>query len=260
MLLRENFGGSPIAAFDAFAATGQTRSVVRRDYALIAPDSHIPTPLPSWNGAVGVTILSPAMGARLAQTLVPLQAGTWAHYSPAQGVEAVLFLLDGAADWDGETVETGAFLYLPPGAKLSVSARENCRMLCFEKRFVPHAELETPARLLGHESDVEGAPYVGDPDARLKVLLPDRPEFDLAVNIFSYQPGARLPLVEVHVMEHGLMMLSGEGIYRLGDDWYPVMAGDCIWMASYCPQWFAATGKVPARYIYYKDVNRDALG
>jgi (S)-ureidoglycine aminohydrolase len=30
-------------------------------------------------------------------------------------------------------------------------------------------------------------------------------------------------------------------------------------MASYCPQWFVAMGKRPARYLYYKDVNRDAL-
>ena len=251
---------TPFHAFDAFAATGQTRSVVRRDHALIAPDSHIPAPLPSWDGAPGTTILSPAMGARLAQTLVPLTTGTSAQFAPAPGIEAVVYLLEGAAAWDGETVENGAYLYLPPGEKLSVTARENCRMLCFEKRFVARANLPTPARLVGHQSDVEGAPYLGDPDARLQVLFPDRPEWDLAVNIFSYQPGARLPLVEVHVMEHGLMMIGGEGIYRLGDDWYPVMAGDSIWMNSYCPQWFAATGKVAARYIYYKDVNRDAMG
>lgn len=247
-------------SFDAFACTGQTRSVVKRDYALIAPDSHIPAPLPSWNGAPGVIILSPMMGARLAQTLVPLATGTQAHYAPLEGVESVVYLLDGAANWDGKTVEAGAFVYLPPGGKLNVKSLGNCRMLCFEKRFVPRADFQTPARLTGHQSEREGQPYLGDPDARLQVLLPDAPEFDLAVNIFSYQPGARLPLVEVHVMEHGLMMLSGEGIYRLGEDWYPVMAGDSIWMASYCPQWFAATGKVTARYIYYKDVNRDVLG
>ena len=247
-------------AFDLFAQTGQTRSVVKPDHALIAPDSHVPAPLPSWNGAVGVTILSPALGARLAQTLVPLEASVSAQFSPSEGVESLVYLLDGRADWDGAKVEAGAFVYLPPGEKLGVRALENCRMLCFEKRFVPRVGLKVPARLMGHQSEREAAPYLGDPDARLQTLLPDKPEFDMAVNIFSYQPGARLPLVEVHVMEHGLMMLNGEGIYRLGNDWYPVMAGDCIWMNSYCPQWFAATGKVAARYIYYKDVNRDILG
>ena len=42
----------------------------------------------------------------------------------------------------------------------------------------------------------------------------------------------------------------------LEDAWYPVAAGDCIWMAPYCPQWFVAMGKSPARYLYYKDINR----
>ena len=59
----------------------------------------------------------------------------------------------------------------------------------------------------------------------------------------TYQPGAALSMVEVHVMEHGLLMLEGGGIYRLGDSWYPVTAGDFIWMGPYCPQWFGAIGK-----------------
>jgi hypothetical protein len=54
--------------------------------------------------------------------------------------------------------------------------------------------------------------------------------FDFAVNTMVYQPGASLSMVEMHVMEHGLIMLEGGGIYRLGDSWYPVTAGDFIWM------------------------------
>ena len=88
------------------------------------------------------------------------------------------------------------------------------------------------------------------------MLLPEDLSFDLAVNIFTYQPGATLPFVETHIMEHGLLMLSGQGIYRLDADWHPVKAGDVIWMAPYCPQWFVAMGPTPASYIYYKDVNR----
>ena len=56
-----------------------------------------------------------------------------------------------------------------------------------------------------------------------------------------------------------LLMLAGQGIYRLEDSWYPVTAGDAIWMAPYCPQWFVAMGKQPASYLYYKDVNRPAI-
>ena len=72
----------------------------------------------------------------------------------------------------------------------------------------------------------------------------------------TYQPGATLPMVEIHVMEHGLLMLAGGGIYRLGERWYPVAEGDFIWMAPYCPQWFGALGKTPAKYLIYKDCNR----
>jgi hypothetical protein len=50
-------------------------------------------------------------------------------------------------------------------------------------------------------------------------------------------------------MEHGLLMLEGGGIYRLGNCWYPVQTGDFIWMAPYCPQWFGALGKTPAKYL-----------
>ncbi len=51
----------------------------------------------------------------------------------------------------------------------------------------------------------------------MKQLLPTAPGFDYAVNTMRYQPGASLALVEIHVMEHGLLMLEGGGIYRLGN-------------------------------------------
>ena len=38
-----------------------------------------------------------------------------------------------------------------------------------------------------------------------------------------------------------------------------VKAGDFIWMAPYCPQWFGAIGKEPAKYLIYKDFNRHTL-
>jgi (S)-ureidoglycine aminohydrolase len=55
-------------------------------------------------------------------------------------------------------------------------------------------------------------------------------------------------------------MLEGGGIYRLNDSWHSVTAGDFIWMAPWCPQWFGAIGKTPAKYLIYKDWNRHPLG
>ncbi len=102
-------------------------------------------------------------------------------------------------------------------------------------------------------------PLDDDPGLQVKCLLPDEMSFDFAVNTMVYQPGAALSMVEMHIMEHGLIMLEGGGIYRLGDSWYPVTAGDFIWMAPWCPQWFGAIGKVPAKYLIYKDWNRHPL-
>ena len=96
-----------------------------------------------------------------------------------------------------------------------------------------------------------------DPWLEVRGLLPDNPAFDFRVNTMTYQPGASLAAVEIHVMEHGLLMLSGGGIYRLNTDWYPVQAGDFIWMGPYCPQWFGAIGKTPAKYLIYKDWDRE---
>jgi (S)-ureidoglycine aminohydrolase len=90
----------------------------------------------------------------------------------------------------------------------------------------------------------------------VRTLVPDLPQFDFAVNAMTFAPGAALSQVEMHVMEHGLLMLQGSGIYRLGDSWYPVSAGDFIYMAPFCPQWFGALGKSPAKYLIYKDWNR----
>jgi (S)-ureidoglycine aminohydrolase len=79
----------------------------------------------------------------------------------------------------------------------------------------------------------------------------------MAMNIFTFPPGYSLPVVETHVMEHGLYFLEGQGLYYLGDAWREVRAGDFIWMGPWCPQSFYATSSAPARYVYYKDVNRD---
>jgi (S)-ureidoglycine aminohydrolase len=156
-------------------------------------------------------------------------------------------------------LSAGMYLYLAPGQTMVLEAIEEAKAVLFQKRYTPLAGQAAPETLIGHASDIAGTPFLGNPKARLQVLLPTSLAFDLAVNIFTYQPGATLPFVETHVMEHGLLMLSGQGVYRLEDKWYPVTAGDVIWMAPYCPQWFVAMGDSSASYLYYKDVNRSLL-
>src|SRR5262245_40519431 len=226
---------------------GSTRSRVARDHALICPDSFVPAPLPGWERTQGVILIAPRMGARFTQYLALMEAGASAGAALA-GVERVLFVMDGTVSLqigrsEERTLGTGGFAYLPPQAEASLRAKSARRLNVFEKRYVPLPGVPHPGPVVGQEQDIEGIPFLGDPDALLKTLLPTEPAFDLAVNVFTFRPGATLPMVEVHVMEHGLLMLQGQGVYRLGDAWYPVRAGDAIWMAPYCPQWFVADRK-----------------
>lgn len=240
---------------------GGMRSHVAKDHALIEPGSFVTTALPGWEKTQGIILLAPAMGAHFTQYLAVMDADGLAK--PAMpGIERCIYVLEGSLVFrpagDREHfLSPGGYAFLPPDDKTTLHATTNCRINVFEKRYVPRTGTSLPRRIIGREQDVKGEPFLGDPAARLQVLLPDEPSFDLAVNVFRFQPGAALPFVEVHVMEHGLLMLEGQGVYRLGDRWYAVKAGDVIWMAPFCPQWFVAMGKQPAAYLYYKDVNRD---
>ncbi len=242
---------------------GFTRTVVKGRYALITPDGFVASNLPGWKDAVAVVNISPALGARFVQLHVTLgkdgvgEGNTGAHqyfiYALA-GAGTILFA------GKRHRLEAGSYAYLPAGTDLQVrTTGANLRLLIFEKTYEPLSGFKMPAALVGHERDVKGQAFLGNNDARLQILLPDIPDFDLAVNIFTYQPGATLPFVETHIMEHGLLMLKGQGVYRLDADYHPVKEGDVIWMAPYCPQWFVAMGKTPASYIYYKDVNRNPM-
>lgn len=243
---------------------GQTRDVIKERYALRTPAGHVPSSLPGWRDCALVAHISPEMGARFCQWQVTFGKKGEGHGNTGSN-EYFVYVLDGhcAARLAGQSsaLAAGSFAYLPPQTDFHFSRPgAGARLLIFEKKFQPLSGHKRPGLIIGHEKRVIGRPFLGNKDARLQVLLPDDLAFDMAVNIFTYQPGATLPFVETHIMEHGLLMLKGQGIYRLDADWHPVRAGDVIWMASYCPQWFVAVGPTPASYIYYKDVNRPFLG
>lgn len=241
----------------------QTRSRVTSQHALITPDTHVWATLPTWRGATAAVHISPHMGARFSQATVKLEPGGMTG-GAGEGIERFVWVRAGKAALKlpgGKTQELlpEMFAYLPPDKPHELKAVEASTLFVFEKRYQPASFAGEPTAVVGAAADVAGEPFMGDPQKRLQTLLPVDEQFDMAVNVFNYQPGAMLPQVEIHVMEHGLVMLDGMGVYRLGDDWYPVSEGDVIWMASYCPQWFVAMGDKPARYLYYKDVNRGPL-
>ena len=127
------------------------------------------------------------------------------------------------------------FAYIPQDSDHNIEATSESRIEVFEKPFIATENQPSLAAVFGKESDITSQPLMGDPDLQVRSLLPDSIAYDFAVNTMEYQPGAALAMVEMHVMEHGLLMLQGGGIYRLADSWYPVTVGDFIWMAPYCP-------------------------
>lgn len=239
---------------------GETRTRVKADYALIAEDGHVPSALKGFEGATPYFLISPAMGAGFTQMLIQFPASARARF-PSDEMETVFYVSAGRCEaLIGDVVATldeGGFGFCPSGVKLELTALGgSSTVTCFRKRFEPLNGFDAPRPIFGDERDVAPKPFLGNSRALLKTLLPESLDFDLAMNIFTFEPGATLPFVETHVMEHGLLMLSGQGLYRLGDDYYPVKAGDVIWMAPYCPQWFVAMGDSPASYLYYKNINR----
>jgi len=243
---------------------GHTRDVVKEHYALRTPGGFVPSRIPGWKNCLAVVQISPGMGANFCQTQIDLAKGGEGRGCTGAN-ELLVFVLHGQCalliDGKKHPLTAGSFVHAPAQTDFAFHSKTTgARLLVFEKVYAPLAGSAKPAVLVGHEKNVPAKPFLGQKGALLQVLLPDDLRFDMAVNIFTYQPGSTLPFVETHIMEHGLLMLKGQGIYRLDADWHPVQSGDVIWMAPYCPQWFAAIGEAPASYIYYKDINRAPLG
>jgi (S)-ureidoglycine aminohydrolase len=232
---------------------GYTRSASRPDHLLLTADTFVRAPLPGMRKATAIVHVSTAMGAHFVQYTAEFEEG--GSLAPA-AAQRFLYVLEGELRVAECALGPGHYAYMPAGCGASISASGKARASVIEKSYVPLDGFHAPAMLVGDESEIAGEPLGGDEGLVVRALLPNRPEFDFAVNTMTYAPGASLAMVEMHMMEHGLLMLAGGGIYRLGDRWYPVMAGDFIWMAPYCPQWFGALGKTPAKYLIYKDWNR----
>jgi (S)-ureidoglycine aminohydrolase len=200
------------------------------------------------------------MGAAFTEYTAEFETGGELGSTPAQ---RFLYVMEGAVtvELNGKHNELDArgYAYFPEGTSHRVVAGKNSRVAVIEKAYRALKSVKPPGAIVSSEDAILSHALSDDPDLQVKCLLPDEPQFDFAVNSMVYQPGAALRQVEMHVMEHGLIMLEGGGIYRLGDSWHPVTTGDFIWMAPWCPQWFAAIGKVPAKYLIYKDWNRHPL-
>jgi (S)-ureidoglycine aminohydrolase len=239
---------------------GESRSSFERTHFLQTPDTFVRAPLPGMRCATAIVHVSPAIGAGFLQYTAEMES---------QGIlgstreQRFVYVLEGNVSIkEGEKrheLSAGGYCYVPPERCGEIVAHTGSRVAVIEKTYQSADGIDAPDFLVHHETSVPAEALMGDSALEVRSLLPDHQKFDFAVNTMTYQPGTSLSRVESHVMEHGLLMLEGGGIYRLGDCWYPVSAGDFLWMAPFCPQWFGALGKTPAKYLIYKDWNRHPL-
>jgi (S)-ureidoglycine aminohydrolase len=186
---------------------------------------------------------------------------------PNPQAEAVLFVTAGALALtiDGaepEIMAPGGFAYLPAGCDWTLHSEGPAPAVFhwIRKRYVAADGIDAPLPFVTNEADIAPTPM---PDtegrwATTRFVSPDDLRHDMHVTIVTLQPGAVIPFLETHVMEHGLYVLQGKGVYRLNRDWVEVEAGDYMWLRAFCPQACYAGGPEPFRYLLYKDVNRHA--
>jgi (S)-ureidoglycine aminohydrolase len=218
--------------------------------------------LPGWHGAEVKILASPALGAQFAQYLAAVPPGVRGGFPVKAEVETFHYVLRGAGRFDDGTgferpLKAGSFGLTPPGVPGKFSATEPLQLLLLRKRYERVEGIEPFRACYGEEADIPRQIWGDSHHSLLQALLPEEPAFDMAMNIFTFDTGFGLPIIETHVMEHGLYFLQGKGVYYLDGDWMEVETDDFIWMGPFCPQSFYATGPVPSRYIYYKNVNRD---
>ncbi|KAL3633653.1 hypothetical protein CASFOL_022415 [Castilleja foliolosa] len=294
---------------------GFTRSVYKRDHALITPESHVFSPLPEWTNTLGAYLITPSMGSHFVMYLAKMPENAKSGHPPTD-VESIVSpsrnediddvvgplrddveddVRDGAdannraivMDYTAQFttneqwascedlkswvtsigIEHGmvivvsrkvdSYAYLPPNSEHSLKSDSTSTLVVFERRH-EYLQNHPPEQIIG-TTDKQPLLETQGEVFELRKLIPTSLPYDFNIHIMDFQPGEFLNVKEVHYNQHGLLLLEGQGIYRLGDSWYPVQAGDAIWMAPFVPQWYAALGKTKSRYLLYKDVNRNPL-
>ena len=228
-------------------------------------------------------------GAVFSMVLIKMQEGCESA-PPLPGVERFIFLVEGEIEGDCKYGGNYKMFELTPGKDEyaffphsrinhddetvagdwgsrgyhNFRAKKDSVILMYEQVYrPPHPGLDNVRSTEPVFGNVDAAPML-DPGAPevfgLRKLLPLSNEYDFNIHVMDFEPGQYLHCNEMHYNQHGMLMLEGQGVYRLRDDkWYHVRAGDAIYMAPFVPQWYAALEPGRTRYILYKDTYRDPL-
>lgn len=180
------------------------------------------------------------------------------------GAEGVLFVVEGCFTLTiGDTahqLEPGGYAFIPAGSdwRLHNDSGAVTRFHWIRKHYEAVEGLARPEPLVLNEQNIAPTVMPGTDGkwATTRFVDPADLRHDMHVTVVTFEPGAVIPFLETHVMEHGLYVLEGKAAYRLNQDWVEVEAGDYMWLRAFCPQACYAGGPGLFRYLLYKDVNR----
>lgn len=223
--------------------------------------------LPFWEGTRAWIIARPLSGfaETFSQYVMEVQPGGGSDRpEPDAGAEGALFITEGEAtvtvDGAEHVLAAGGFAFLPAGRAWSLRNRgaAPARFHWIRKAYEAVDGLGAPDPVFSSDAAVAPSvmPDCGGVWATTRFVDPADLRHDMHVTIVTLQPGGVIPFPETHVMEHGLYVLQGKGVYLLNQTWVEVEAGDFMWLRAFCPQACYAGGPGPFRYLLYKDVNR----
>ncbi len=245
----------------------RTRSVVKKNnYVIIEVDGIVKNSIPGYINCDISILGSPAMGASFADYICTVHPEGRNDKIGGEGIESFLYVVEGKvsvanADKSAD-LEAGGYMYSPADKPLSFVNRSDrdARLYLYRRRYEA-LEGYAAYTVLGNINEVPWVKYEGMENCLIKDFLPSAKDFgfDMNMHILKFEPGASHGYIETHIQEHGMLFLSGKGMYRLDDEWIPLKKGDYVFMDAYCPQACYGVGDEDFSYIYSKDCNRDVL-
>jgi (S)-ureidoglycine aminohydrolase len=246
------------------------RSIYNDSYAVIPKGvltDIVASKFPFWTNARAWILAKPIAGfcETFSQSLVELMPGGGSDNPETNPrVECVLFVVDGNLELklgnDMQELTPGSYAYIPSGFRWSIKNKSKYSS-CFhwirkEYEWVDGIKKPKPFVTQEYNETPVSMPETNGAWSTTRFVDPEDMGHDMHVNIVNLLPGAVIPFMETHVMEHGIYILQGKGVYRLNTDWVEVEAGDFLWLKAFCPQACYAGGPDSFRYLLYKNVNR----
>ncbi|KAJ3671436.1 hypothetical protein LUZ60_007515 [Juncus effusus] len=184
---------------------GFTRSIYKRDHALITPESQVFSPLPDWINTLGAFLITPAVGSYFTMYLTKMQEGSQSALPP-KDIERCkyeynfqfIFVVHGSVELETETVhklDVDSYAYFPPNMHHLMKSNEPSTLIIFERRY-DKIKAKLPEIIIS-STDKQPLPETPGEIFELRKLLPTSTSYDFNIHIMDFKPGEFLNVKEV---------------------------------------------------------------